>query len=601
MLLRPALLLLSCWLGLFVSRPALANCIEACQTEFATCKEVAGAGCATLGGLAERGASQLLGGLPGGSLLSGAAGKMTAKACEEKIAPCNAALAACQELCSQNVGSGVGQQVISGAAVMPIAAAPAAMNIPVPLAVYSSVPRAVVYVDGRRAGRTPSDKEDSLNTTPLLPGQYAIRVESGSRFWEGTVEIVAGAINSVEAKTLKTEAGWVLYQAEALERNRQASAAVMVLREVESIASASSQEKKAAREGIARLAPGLEVARAQQLFGAGLDFPTLKVALKRCGPPSRRPKASRPCRRVFVRRGSPGGSKAKRRLLPSRVHSPKQARDGEQPRRLGRGVPGHPQEETVMAALASISAERKELVAPLNKKIRKSMKAGPGAQGRAAREAAGKAVAKQYKTLEDKGLAPFLEATIAETGFWASPEERDSVAAISDFHWEDRPRGRALLLGGGFVTAVMPSFFAFEPGSKPNGLLFLIPNAGFSSFAAVQSIRHENHLRRRYGAAYPKNQRWGDTAVPHYLMAGTAFAGFGISVLGTQEVAASVPPDRLDSDAVPVAMLANTQLAMGVVNLAIAGFYTYARTRPANPVTKNLRVHASPFGLFGTF
>jgi len=76
------------------------QCRTRCEETHASCSTAAEAACQVAKKAAEKGASRVLGNVPGGALLSKAAGNAAGAACEERLAPCESNLTSCIQACT---------------------------------------------------------------------------------------------------------------------------------------------------------------------------------------------------------------------------------------------------------------------------------------------------------------------------------------------------------------------------------------------------------------------------------------------------------------------------------------------------------------------
>jgi len=233
---------------ILVARLALADaCLDQCEAAFQSCAAVSAAGCSVAGGAAEKVAGKALGNVPGGSLLSKGIGAQAKAMCEEKLAPCRETQKACIAACPA-----------SGAAP-----APQLLAAPTPLLVFGSVPKAAIWIDGKRAGTLPADAGEPYTSPPLTPGTHTIRVATADgASWSSEVEVVSGEINSVEVGPLHTEDERALAAALALEASGQPEEAIVALSQLSSSTGSDAVRGQADAEAN-RIAEGLAQAARQ--------------------------------------------------------------------------------------------------------------------------------------------------------------------------------------------------------------------------------------------------------------------------------------------------------------------------------------------------
>ncbi len=169
---------------------ALASpCVDQCVVAYESCAALSAAGCSVAGSATEKLAGRALGNVPGGALLSRGIGAQAQSVCEEKLAPCRATQHACIEQCPAD-GSTI----------------PQIMEMPSPLLIFGSVPKAGIWIDGKRAGTMPASANEPYTSPPLLPGTHTVRVATADgASWEGEVEVVSGEINSLEVGPIETD------------------------------------------------------------------------------------------------------------------------------------------------------------------------------------------------------------------------------------------------------------------------------------------------------------------------------------------------------------------------------------------------------------
>lgn len=529
-------------------------CADTCQAQYDSCAALSAAGCELAGKGAEKLAGRALGGVPGGGLMAGFAGSQAKSICEEKLAPCNTALAQCLEVCPAEAATSSG--------VAQVVAAPA------PLLVFGQAAGASIWIDGMRAGTLPSSSADPYTSPPLLPGTHTVRVvDAAGSSWETEVTVATGVINSVEVGALRSEDERGFAAAVLLEQQGQAEAALAVFTAM-AVSTTDPALAAEARSAAARITAArdaaIEAAARQNANAAKEDW--------------------------------------KHVLNQSDDRWAQRSAAVDWLTRYG--------DDENQRIATDLIAETDALIATHLTPALDRFEAFELAGAHAERVRASQAARKALKPARAHGLEPYLESRAVESGVWVPADARGDKRALWRAEQQRSSTGRGWLIAGSVVTAIaLPA--SYQAGADLQGARALLVGANVALGAGLLATVETRHARLHgvYRGAMPSTGRLPSAAAPlltvgalelavfQGLKANEASSSWDSTCFGDCPSVAEQIEERRDEDWAAAQAL-NMVAISGWLNvglgLAAVGLH-HGAGRAAG------RVHLSPTGLTGSF
>ncbi len=584
-----------------LSNASAQSCEATCKAQFDSCSALAGPGCNLAGEAAGRATDRLLGGVPGGALISAAAKQTAQAACEEKLAPCRTKQVACLQACTGPTPQGTA----------PVAAGGSALAT---LLVYASEPGAVIYVDQQRAGVMGSDLNNPVSTPPLLAGNHTVRVAVGKgaseRYWEGPVSLKVGTMNTIEVSNLRTQSGWQLLHASQLDQAGDSDRAIVEYARLLALPHTSSTEQQEGQTRAIQLLgdrtdryiafaheKAIQFPWTTQAWGtSGVEMPlgpgedsrfraaTELEVLCQALP---QPKVQSFCADEQKRILETFENDAHEVYASIMTMNNNLYRQAHALRAWQVAFVGAADAPAVEERLLQIEQLRVEHVVPLLSQQQESDKGSRGYQ----REMGGRA-AKEYQKLSAFGLQTFLEEGMVASGVWVPADQRTTMDQL----WASEQQRRLSSTARGWaiaLTATSGPIYAIAAAGGNSDATPLIAGLGVVGLTATVASTplQMRHLQTTYGELLPTEGKLNDNMAPYLLI---GMENILLHFIMTNAATTKGPNGVQASDFDFVRNFGYASLASG------AGILVYRSVVSSSPGTQ-MSVQLTPTGISGHF